>query len=80
MLKFRTKLLLVLMVASGLGIGILSGQHDGLYSAICIFALAVLVALTGASIIADLGEASPRKIENTQTEDTQQSVKRPHAA
>ncbi|MCM3872000.1 MAG: hypothetical protein ND895_15050 [Pyrinomonadaceae bacterium] len=80
MLKFRTKLLLALMVASGLGIGVLSGLHDGLYSAICIFALAILVALAGASIIADLGEESPRKTENTQTEDTQESVRRPHAA
>lgn len=64
MLTFRTKLLLPLMVAFGLGIGILSGLSDGLYSGACLFALPMLVALAGASIIADFSQERPRKTES----------------
>lgn len=80
MLTFRTKLLLALMFASGLGIGILSGLSDGLYSAACLFVLPILVALGGASIIKDLSQELPRKTEATETEKDQQDVPWPHAA
>lgn len=53
MLKMRTKFLLMIMFMVGLGIGVLSGWSDGYYSAICLFFLPILVALAGASIIAD---------------------------
>lgn len=74
MLTFRTKLLLALMVASGLGIGILSGLSDGLYSAASFFALPVLVALGGASIIADFSQERPRQNEVAPTGKYQQEV------
>ncbi len=80
MLTFRTKLLLALMFAFGLGIGILSGLSDGLYSAACLFALPMLVALAGASIIADFSQERPRKTESPQAEKDQQDVTWPHAA
>lgn len=80
MLTFRTKLLLALMVAFGPGLGMLSGLHNALYSAACIFALSMLVALAGASIIADFGQERPRKTESPQTDNNQQDVNRPHAA
>ena len=80
MLKFRTKLTLALIVAFGLGIGVLSGLSDGLYSAVCLFALPILVALSGASIIADFSPERPRKTESSQTEMEQQDVTWPHAA
>lgn len=56
MLRFRTKLLLLSIFVFGIGIGLLSGFADGAYSAICLFALPIVVALTGASVIADLGK------------------------
>ena len=80
MLTFRTKLLLVLMFVFGLGIGILSGLSDGLYSAACLFVLPILVALGGASIIKDLSQELPRKTEATETKSDQQDVPWPHAA
>lgn len=80
MLKFRTKLLLALMFAFGLGIGILSGLSDGLYSAACLFALPMFVALAGASIIADFSQERPGKTESPQAEKNQQHVTWRHAA
>ena len=80
MLTLRSKLLLALMVVFGFGIGILSGQRDGLYSAVCTFALPIFVALAGASIIADLGQEHPRKAESPPTENKQQDFNRRHAA
>ncbi|MCM3903909.1 MAG: hypothetical protein ND866_19580 [Pyrinomonadaceae bacterium] len=74
MLRFRTKLLLALMFAFGLGIGFLSGLSDGLYSAACLFVLPILVALGGASIIKDLSQERPRKTEVAQSEKDQQDV------
>jgi len=68
------------MFASGLGIGILSGLSDGLYSAACLFVLPILVALGGASIIKDLSQELPRKTEATETKSDQQDVPWPHAA
>lgn len=58
MLKLRTKLLLFLIAVFGVGIGVLSGIADGAYSALCLLVLPVLVALVGASILADLNAAS----------------------
>lgn len=55
MLKLRTKLLLFAIAVFGVGIGVMSPIADGAYSAICLFVLPVLVALAGASIIADFG-------------------------
>lgn len=80
MLTFRTKLLLVLMVAFGLGIGILSGWSGGLYSAACLLVLPILVALAGASIIADFSQQRPGKNEAAPSEKDQQEVNWPHAA
>ena len=54
MLRFRTKLLLLAMAVFGLGIGILSPLADGAYSAVCLFALPIVVALGGASVVADI--------------------------
>lgn len=58
MLKLRTKLLLLLIAIFGVGIGVLSGIADGAYSALCLLVLPVLVALEGASILADFNAAS----------------------
>jgi hypothetical protein len=80
MLTFRTKLLLALIFAFGLGIGLLSGLSDGLYSAACLLALPFLVALAGASIIADFSQEPSRKTETTQTEQKQEDVNWPRAA
>lgn len=79
-MKLRTKLLLVLMIGLGLGIGILSGLEDGLYSAVCLFLLPMFVVLAGASIIADLSQEQPRKIEAAETVQHQTDVHWPHAA
>jgi hypothetical protein len=79
-LTFRTKLLLVLMFAFGLGIGILSGLSDGLFSAACLFVLPMLVALGGASIIKDLSQELPRRTEAVETEKDQEDVRWPRAA
>jgi hypothetical protein len=43
----------MIMFLVGLSIGVLSGWSDGYYSAISLFFLPILVALAGASIIAD---------------------------
>lgn len=59
MLKVRTKLLLVTIFLLGIGIGVLSGWSDGMYSAICLFFLPIFVALAGAAIIADFGSPEP---------------------
>ena len=56
MLRIRTKCLLVLMVLSGVGIGLFSRFDDGIYSAICLFLLPIWVALLAASIISDLSQ------------------------
>ena len=80
MLTFRTKLLLALMFASGLGIGVLSGLCDGLYSAACLFVLPILVAVGRAAIIKDLSQERPKKTEAAQTAKGQQDVAWPHAA
>jgi hypothetical protein len=53
MLRLRTKLSLLMTIVLGIGIGVLSGFADGAYSAICLLVLPLLVALTGASIVAD---------------------------
>jgi hypothetical protein len=53
MLRFRTKLLLLSLIIFGVGIGVLSPFAEGAYSAICLFFLPLVVALSGASIIAD---------------------------
>ncbi|MGH9882343.1 MAG: hypothetical protein ACRD6N_12980 [Pyrinomonadaceae bacterium] len=58
MLRNRTKLLLVFMVLFGIGIAVLSSLADGLYSAICLFLLPLLVASAGASIIADFSQTN----------------------
>jgi hypothetical protein len=71
--RFRTKLLLALMTAVGLGIGILSGLADGLYSAACLFVLPILVALAGASIISDFTQERPRRTEAASTEKDQRT-------
>ena len=80
MLKFHTKLLLVLMFAFGVGIGILSGLDDGLYSAACLFVLPLLVALAGASIIFDLSQEQRKQTKRQQAESNQADVNWPHAA
>lgn len=69
MLRFRTKLLLLAMTVFGLGIGILSPLADGAYSAICLFALPILVALGGASAVADISnppalKTKPERVPN----------------
>ena len=61
MLKLRTKLLLLAIAISGVGIGVLSGFADGAYSAICLFVMPALVALAGASIIADFNSPGTLK-------------------
>lgn len=61
MLKLRTWLLLLAIAVSGIGIGVLSGFADGAYSAICLFVMPALVALAGASIIADFNSPSTVK-------------------
>jgi len=53
MLRFRTKLLLLSIAVFGPAIGILSGFADGAYSAVCLFALPIVVALAGASVVVD---------------------------
>lgn len=72
-MKVRTKLLFAIMIALGAGIGILSGLNDGLYSAACLFALPIVVTLTGACILADLGREEPRKAVS-QIESREQDV------
>jgi ribose/xylose/arabinose/galactoside ABC-type transport system permease subunit len=79
-LTFRTKLLLTLIIALGLGIGILSGLHDGLYSAACLFVLPIVVTLAGGSIFADLGKEQERRTESLQTERHHEDINWPHAA
>jgi len=56
MLRTRTRLSLAFIMLFGVGIGVFSSFSDGLYSAICLFFLPLLVALTGASIIADFDQ------------------------
>jgi hypothetical protein len=58
MLRTRTKLSLALIVLLGVGIGVFSSFSDGLYSAVCLFFLPLLVALAFASIIADFGQTN----------------------
>lgn len=58
MLRIRTKVLLAFIMLFGVGIGVFSSLSDGLYSAICLFVLPLVVALAGASIIADFGQTS----------------------
>ena len=53
MLRFRTKLLLLSIALFGPAIGILSAFADGAYSAVCLFALPIVVALASASVVAD---------------------------
>jgi len=64
MLRFRTKLSLLVTMVLGIGIGVLSGFAEGAYSAICLLMLPLLVALTGASIVADFsGTAAQTGVE-----------------
>ena len=64
MLRFRTKLSLLMTIVFGIGIGVLSGFADGAYSAICLLMLPILVALMGASIVADFsGPSAQRGVE-----------------
>lgn len=53
MLRFRRKFLLLSIAVFGRAIGILSGFADGAYSAACLFALPIVVALAGASVVVD---------------------------
>lgn len=58
MLRTRTKLSLAFIMLFGVGIGVFSSFSDGLYSAVCLFFLPLLVALTFASIIGDFGQTN----------------------
>jgi ABC-type phosphate/phosphonate transport system permease subunit len=80
MLTFRTKLLLALTGAFGLGIGILSSFSDGFYSAACLLALPILVALAGASIIGDFSQERPMENAAAPAEKKQPDVNWPRAA
>lgn len=61
MLRFRTKLLLLSIAVFGPAIGILSAFADGAYSAACLFALPIVVALASASVVVDF--SSPPVLE-----------------
>ena len=84
MLRFRTKVLLLSIFVFGTGIGLLSGLADGAYSAICLFVLPIVVALTGASVIADFGNPAVVTIKpvpalaETQTASMRQKARAQH--
>lgn len=54
MLTLKSKTLLFLLAACGLGIGVLSPLSDGLYSAMLLFCFPFVVAFVTLAIISDL--------------------------
>jgi hypothetical protein len=85
MLKLRTKILLLAIWISGIGIGVLSGLADGAYSAFCLFVLPVLVALAGASIVYDFNhppvikQVAPRIVKTPARLNAKAVVRTKHA-
>jgi hypothetical protein len=61
MLTFRTKLLLIVVPACGVGMGALAPFSDGLYSAILLFAFPFLAAFLALSIGFDLSRTPAAK-------------------
>ena len=83
MIKLRTKLLLLLMVLCGVGIGVVSRFADGLYSAILLFIFPFLVALTAGSVISDFSttaSATTKPAEQKASERKSAGMDLPHAA
>jgi hypothetical protein len=87
MLRLRTIILLALTGLCALGLGVLSFFEDGMYSAICLFALPFLVALMYLVVVIEIvnprrkvSQVERQKAGATTVPTATTTVGQPHAA